>query len=121
MHTVLPQTTDDLVAIRVSGDLTAADYEALESLLRDRVRRYGRLRLLIHMDDFTGWDSLEALWGDVKFGAHHARHVERLAMVGDAAWERWATKLGGLFTSGTVRYFDAADLDAAWAWVQGEA
>ena len=39
-------------------------------------------------------------------------------MVGDEDWERWMTEVSKPFAEGQLRYFDAADLDAAWAWVR---
>jgi hypothetical protein len=40
-------------------------------------------------------------------------------MVGDKTWEEWMAKVCKPFTAATVKYFDAGELDAAWAWVSG--
>ena len=77
----------------------------------------GKVRLLAHFHDFHGWD-MHAMWDDVKFAAAHYTKIERIAMVGDKAWEKWMTVVGKPFTMAKIRYFDAAQIDAAWKWLQ---
>jgi hypothetical protein len=118
MYEILPQSQDDVLGVRASDTLTEADYDRLVPFLEARVREHGPLRVLVLMEDWHGWDSLGALWEDAKMDAHLNEHIERIAMVGDEEWERWMTKLSKPFADGRLRYFDAADLDEAWAWVR---
>lgn len=118
MYEILPQSQDDVLGVRVSGTLTEADYDRLIPFLEARVREHGPLRVLVLMEDWHGWDSIGALWEDAKMDARLNEHVERIAMVGDEEWERWMSKLSRPFAEGQLRYFDAADLDAAWTWVR---
>ena len=118
MYEILPQSQDDVLGVRVSGTLTEADYDRLVPFLEARVREHGPLRVLVLMEDWHGWDSLGALWEDAKMDARLNEHARRIAMVGDEDWERWMSKLSKPFAEGQLRYFDAADLDAAWAWVR---
>jgi hypothetical protein len=46
---------------------------------------------------------------------NHFTKVERIAMVGDNKWEGWMAKVCKPFTAPTVKYFEAGELDAAWA------
>ena len=45
--------------------------------------------------------------------------IERVALVGEKAWQKWMAKIGGLLVARKVRYFDSADLTAAGQWVRG--
>ncbi|NNF03101.1 MAG: STAS/SEC14 domain-containing protein [Rhodothermales bacterium] len=71
------------------------------------------------MEDWHGWDSLSALWEDLKTDLHLNDQVERLAMVGDENWHKWTAMLTTPFAKGTVRYFNRDQFEDAWAWVQG--
>lgn len=39
-------------------------------------------------------------------------------MVGDQKWEEWMARLCKPFTQATVKYFDASEEEAAWAWLR---
>jgi hypothetical protein len=43
--------------------------------------------------------------------------MERIAVVGDKKWESWMATLCKPFTMAKVRYFEASEIDAAWAWL----
>ena len=64
------------------------------------------------MMDFHGWEGI-ALWDEVKFDVKHARDLERLAVVGDAKWEKLMSTVARLFTSAETRYFDHRALEQA--------
>ena len=118
MYEILSRSQDDVLGVHVSGTLSEADYDRLVPFLETRVREQGPLRVLVLMEDWHGWDSLGALREDAKMDARLNEHARRIAMVGDEDWERWMSKLSKPFAEGQLRYFDAADLDAAWAWVR---
>ena len=80
------------------------------------VAKHGKIRLLAQFQDFHGWD-LHALWDDIKFATTHCLAIERIAMVGEKAWEKWMAKVCKPFTMAKIRYFDASELDAAKAWL----
>ena len=72
--------------------------------------------MLAQFEDFHGWD-VHALWDDIKFSTQHCRDVERIALVGEKAWEKWMAQVCKPFTLAQVRYFDHAESDAAWNWL----
>jgi hypothetical protein len=61
---------------------------------------------------------VKAMWDDVKFATTHCTKVDRIALVGDKKWEKWMASVCKPFTMATIKYFDAKDMDAAWAWVK---
>lgn len=114
------QSTDGrVVEIHVDGKLTGAMYEQFVPLVDDAIKQHGKARLLFHMEDFHGWDA-SAMWQDTKFGVTHFIQLDRIAMVGDKAWEKWMATLSKPFTMAKVKYFDATQLDAARAWLMEE-
>jgi hypothetical protein len=108
-----------VLGFTMSGKLHDEDYKQFVPMVDDAIARSGKARLLARFHDFQGWD-LHALWDDIKFSTTHCTKIERIALVGDKTWEKWMAKVCKPFTRAKVRYFDASEIDAAWAWL-GEA
>ncbi len=113
----LPATSDKVLAFKMSGKLHDEDYKTFVPLIDAAVAQQGKVRLLAVFHDFHGWD-LHARWDDVKFATTHCTKIERIALVVDKKWEAWMAKVCKPFTMAKLRYFDAAEIDAARAWLE---
>lgn len=117
MIKVLSQSTDKVLAIQLNGKLLDQDYQQFVPMLEQRIEEHGSVRCLIEMIDFQGIE-FQALWDEIKFDARHARQIERCAIVGDRDWESWMTKLSRpIFSSAEMRFYDLAERDKAWEWI----
>ena len=116
MIETLPSPSPTVLGFKLSGKLHDADYKTLVPAV-DAAAAAGKVRLLAQFHDFHGWD-VHALWDDIKFATTHCKSIERVALVGDKAWEQWMAKVCGPFTAAKIKYFDAAEANAAWAWLQ---
>jgi hypothetical protein len=105
-----------IFVIQLSGKLTKQDYEHFAPETERRIKQHGKLRILVQMHDFHGWE-MGALWEDIKFDVKHFADIERLAMVGEKKWESGMAKFCKPFTTAKIRYFDAAKYDDAVAWL----
>jgi hypothetical protein len=105
-----------ILTIHVSGKLEKADYEHLVPELERLIMQHGKLRLLVDMSDFHGWEA-SAAWEDFKFGLKHFGDIERLAMVGEERWQHGMAIFCKPFTKATVRYFDHTDSAEARKWL----
>jgi len=105
-----------IIVAQVSGTLAKADFEhfvpEFERLVRDR----GKLRILFDMISFHGWEA-GAVRDEINFDLDHFSDIERLAMVGDKAWEHAMAILCKPFTTAEVRYFDHAQTAEARKWL----
>lgn len=117
MITQLPRSSGKVLGFKMSGKLHDADYQHFVPTVETAIHAHGKVRLLAHFDDFHGWD-LHALWDDTKFSTKHCADVERIALVGDKKWEEWMAKVCRPFTLAKIEYFDASNIDAAWAWLE---
>jgi hypothetical protein len=104
------------VGFKLSGKLHDEDYKHFVPLIDEAIAKSGKVRILAQFQDFHGWD-VHALWDDIKFSTTHCTKIDRIALVGDKTWETWMAKVCKPFTLAKVRYFDAAELDAAKAWL----
>ena len=111
------QRAGSAIGFKLSGKLHDADYKTFVPLVDAAIAEQGKVRLLAWFHDFHGWD-LHALWDDTKFATTHCTKVERIALVGEKKWEEWMAKVCKPFTMAQIKYFDAADIDAAWKWLE---
>lgn len=107
-----------LVYLEASGKLTRTDYDRLLPDLEAALGEAGRVRMLIELTDFRGWEP-GAAWEDLKFGIQHRKDFERIAVVGEKGWERWGTMLSKPFLPGEMRFFEKDQAGQARAWIQG--
>ena len=105
-----------MLAIHVSGKLATEDYERFVPEFDRLVSLYGKLRVLLVMKDFHGWEA-SALWTDTKFALKHFGDLERVAMVGDKKWQHGMTTFCKPFTKATLRYFDLTEVAQARVWL----
>jgi hypothetical protein len=112
----LAKSSEKVLGFKMAGQLHDEDYKEFVPVIDAAVAKHGKVRLLAEFQDFQGWD-LHALWDDIKFSTTHCLDIERIALVGDKAWEKWMAKVCKPFTMAKIRYFDAMQLDAAWAWL----
>jgi hypothetical protein len=114
----LPASSEKVLGFKLSGKLHDEDYKQFVPVIDAAAAREGKVRLLAQFHDFHGWD-LHALWDDIQFATAHCTKLDRIAIVGDRKWEAWMARVCKPFTLAKIRYFDSADIDQAWAWLQG--
>jgi len=108
-----------ILVTKLSGKLTREDYEHFLPVVERLIRQHGKIRMLVQMHDFHGWTA-GALWQDIKFDLKHFRDIERLALVGEKAWEHGMAVFCKPFTTATIRYFACHEIDKAEAWIQAD-
>lgn len=105
-----------VVSVQVIGKLEKSDFEVLGPRLEPLLAEHGKLRLFIELVDFSGLTAGAAM-EEVKLALKHFNDLERVAVVGDSAWEHGITVLAKPLTAGELRYFGAGNRDAAKAWL----
>ncbi len=108
-----------ILNVKASGKLSKGDYERFVPETERLIRKCGKIRILFEMHDFHGWE-VGALWEDIKFDLKHFKDIERLAMVGEKAWERGMAVFCKPFTTAKIRYFDRSQAAEARAWIEAE-
>lgn len=109
-----------LLEVEVTGKLAHEDYKVFVPEFERLLKANGKLRVLFVMKDFHGWNGA-AVWDDIKFDVKHFADIERIAMVGDKAWEKGMSVFCRPFTTAKLHYFDLSELTAARSWVESDA
>lgn len=113
MLTGLPAHT---LGFKLSGKLHDEDYKKFVPLVDAEVAKDGKVNVLAQFHDFHGWDA-KALWDDIKFSTTHCTKINRIAVIGENSWQKWMAVVCKPFTMAKIRYFTAAEMDAAKAWL----
>jgi hypothetical protein len=113
----LTELTGKTVGFKMSGKLHDEDYKKFVPLVDAAIAKEGKVRILAQFHDFHGWDA-KALWDDIKFSTTHCTKIERIALVGEKAWEKWMATVCMPFTMAKIKYFDIAQFDAAKKWIE---
>jgi len=78
MSANLEEHDDRLLVLRVGGELKKSELDAVQSEFVKKIAGAGTVRLLVLLEDFTGWE-----WGDTDFFFSHRNAFERIAVVGN--------------------------------------
>lgn len=105
-----------VMMVSIIGKLHKEDYEHFVPEVEALIRQHGKIRMLVDMHDFHGWD-VSALWQDIKFDLKHFNHIERLALVGESKWEKGMAVFCRPFTMAKVRYFNREHAGDAHEWI----
>jgi hypothetical protein len=111
------QANGKILEIDLTGRLTKEDYQRFVPEIERLIKQHGKVRMLVNMHDFHGWTGA-AMWQDIEFDFRHFRDIERLAMVGEKAWEHGMAVFCKPFTTATIEYFDRSNREEAEAWVR---
>ncbi|GHA29111.1 hypothetical protein GCM10007989_25840 [Devosia pacifica] len=106
---------DELLAVRVVGDLTKADYSQLAEWLHEHP---GRQRpVMVFIDGFSGWASLGAVVEDLKMDWQDRDQFGRVALIGTSGWQQAMSLLTAPLVPMKMKYFDLDHVREAKAWV----
>lgn len=116
----IPMPDSSILAIRASGKLTHEDYQEFLPQLETKTNECGKASVFFELDNFSGWE-IEAAKDDFNFALKHLSDFQRIAIVGDKAWEHWMAVMAKPFlalSDGELRYFDRENLQNAWDWLR---
>jgi hypothetical protein len=119
MIEVMPESQGKVFGVKMSGKITAREYEdviipGLETVFQE----HGKARFMYLLDESFQGAEAGAMWDDTKLGLKHRKDFEKLALVGGSKWMDWLTKLAAKFISGETKTFTSEQLQEAWDWLK---
>jgi hypothetical protein len=116
MYQLTDEGDGNVIEIRATGLLSEADYNRLLPRLRAAIAEHDLIRVLLEKE-VEGIEP-EALWDEIVFDLGQLHHVERLAVVGDATWEKVLDKLAAPFVEAETCFFEHDQKRRARQWLQ---
>lgn len=112
----MTEDAQGILHVTATDKVSRDDIQTFRSRFEEIVEAEGPVRMKIELEDFKGWDS-GGLWEDIKFDFAHRESMERVAIIGDKAWQDWGTWLAKPFFKAEIRFFPREDLAKAEAWL----
>jgi hypothetical protein len=112
---------DNVFRIDIQGTLHKHDLDRCGQEIAGEIVRFGRVRLLIVLDRFDGWDAMDN-WKDLTFYVRYGDAIDRIAIVGDERWRSLALMFANAdLRRGPVEYFTSDAVAEARTWLNGGA
>lgn len=106
-----------ILHVSLRGKLDSSAYaNDLEDLNR-YIADHDRVRLLVDLRDFEGWQGIGGLRDHYDLVRGHAPRIERVAVLGDARWQDLVVEMGRHAFGLDARHFRTAETEAAKAWL----
>ena len=107
----------DIITVRLLGKLEPSAYDGMDDELDNLISKAEHPRLLLDLREFDGWSGLSALSDHLSLIREHRKAPERIAVVGDKAWQNLAEKVMSRFVNAHTKFFDGDDFNGAAAWI----
>ena len=116
MLEILPQTRDNILAVRVRKTLTIPDFDQYRNLVRNLMFKHQETHIYFEMVDVDWLNPVAAIENGL-FDVIHGLVYGRVAMVGEKKWQEWVAKLVSTVKKHGIRYYDLADKEQAMRYV----
>ncbi len=107
------ESLDAVIRVQLIGQLEPRAYEGVEEEITRLFSSCQPVHLLLDLREFDGWSGLAALGEHLTLVREHRRTPQRVAVLGDQAWEKLTARLLSRFTRAETRYFDGAHAEQA--------
>jgi hypothetical protein len=118
MFEQLKNGSGNIVALKISKEITQKDLENISRILDKTILKYGTIRILLLVEHYASFSSAETLYEDLKFAHLYSSNIDRMAVVGDRVWKSTWVALFGLFSGFLTNYYDKTEINEAWSWLQ---
>jgi hypothetical protein len=121
MITILDDFPANVLALTCSGQVTERDYATtVIPAVEKALALPGGLRLYYQIDPtFTGFEP-GAMWDDFLVGVKHLSRWERIAVVTDLEWVKFATRAFGFLLPGKAQVFPLDRASDARTWINAK-
>ena len=118
MIEIIPGLPDNVVAVSVSGEVTGEDYKnVLIPAVEEKIKKYGKVRMLYQLDEEIEWFTLNAMLEDAKVGIQNITAFEKIAVVSDVDWVNSAVGIFKFIIPFPVKTYKNEELSEAKAWI----
>lgn len=118
MIAIIPGLSDNVVAVSVSGEVTGDDYKnVLIPAVEEKIKKYGKVRMLYQLDEELEWFTLNAMLEDAKVGIQNITAFEKIAVVSDVDWVNSAVGIFKFVIPFPVKTYKNEELPEAKTWI----
>lgn len=116
MIKILEESRNNLLAVRVTGEIEAKDYDILKPILGKTIDEHEKAYAYIEILDLESVTP-KAVMEDLKSLPTYNK-FEKVAIVGDAKWKKIITDTVGKLLKPSTKYFNFDEKADAMEWVK---
>ncbi|MDX2001089.1 MAG: STAS/SEC14 domain-containing protein [Chitinophagales bacterium] len=105
------------VAVAVSGEITMDDYNQLNPVVENKVKQYGKIPVLLRIDEGIDQDSAKGLLDGGVLDKKRLKDFAKIAVVTDNSRFRWLLRMARFFVPGELKLFKTTEQGKALQWV----
>ncbi|WP_380058339.1 STAS/SEC14 domain-containing protein [Falsihalocynthiibacter sp. SS001] len=105
------------IEVKLIGKLDSKVYDRTSIEMDNLIGSRTKIRLLVDLREFDGWQGISALWDHLSLVRDHHNQLERAALVGDKSWQKLAEKAFSKLINADLEYFESDDYGKAKAWI----
>ncbi len=117
MVTILENQDDDVLAFRIIGKISKEEVDKVSDLLDTKLKLHKKIKLYAEIKELEGYESIDALFADLKLSLQHFNDVEKAAIITEEKWIHNLTHIADKIIGGEVRHFHVAQEPEALQWV----
>jgi hypothetical protein len=106
------------LAVQLIGQVDSAAYDRAADEIDAFIAEHGRIRLLVDLREFDGWQGISALSEHLSLVRDHRHAPEKVAVAGVATWQHLAEKVFSRFLDAETRYFQGAEMEDVERWLR---
>ncbi|MFC4737915.1 STAS/SEC14 domain-containing protein [Bacillus daqingensis] len=112
-----PQTEGNYVEYEAEGKLTEEEHERVFTELKERIHKYGTIRLLVVLPEFPSIEA-SAVNDRLRFAKEHLSSINKYALVTDSNTAAAAVTLYDKLAQTDFQTFSPDELKQARTWVK---
>lgn len=113
----LAVVSETVVKVTAPEKLKADDFREITLQVDSILARHGKIRLLVDLSGFEGWENMEAFENHISFIKTHYQKIDRIAVVVGHEWQRWLAGAIKVFLHLNMRVFEKNHEDEALRWI----
>lgn len=107
----------NILALKIIGEISDKEYDEICAMLENRIAQGSQMRLFLVVEPYLSFNSAESLYEDLRFVKTYSESIDRVAVLGDRAWEKTWLALFALFSKVQMEHFEKSEVEAATQWL----
>jgi hypothetical protein len=117
MLEIIDSKVPSIVAVRCSDRLTLEDFQCARTVVEDAIKLNEKICLIIEVTDIA-FPTLKFFAKDFKFIFKHYKSIEKVAIIGNKAWQKCWFMLMRMTFDLNGRFFKSMQHEQAWEWIK---
>ena len=120
MITELPGSEGNVLGVRITGKVSLEMEKQWIAKIEKVIQEYDKFSILVFLDKHATW-GLSAGIEDLKWLLTHLKRIQKIGIIADSRFWKWYVALDkpfGKMFGIEEKYFEPAELDAAWKWLK---